>query len=117
MSQLNVDTIRNRLGTAGPTTPSLTVTNNATVGSAVSINSTGINVIGVVTATSLSMGGQQVSTLGVGIRTTGSISGYGATMIDFRGSGISTVTVGSGIATVNIQDVSGLSYSTLFGLS
>lgn len=57
MSQLNVDTIKNRLGTAGPTTPSLTVTNDATVGSAVvgsavTINSTGINVTGVVTATS-----------------------------------------------------------------
>jgi hypothetical protein len=33
-----------------------------------------------------------VSTLGVGIKTSGSIIGYGATMIDFRGSGISTVT-------------------------
>lgn len=32
MSQLNVDTIKNRLGTAGPTLPSLSVTNNATVG-------------------------------------------------------------------------------------
>jgi hypothetical protein len=27
MSQINVDTITNRLGTAGPTVPSLTVTN------------------------------------------------------------------------------------------
>lgn len=35
MSQLNVDTIKNRLGTAGPTTPSLTVTNGVTVGTAV----------------------------------------------------------------------------------
>ena len=52
--------------------------------------------------TALRMGEQTVSTLGVGIRTTGSISGFGATMIDFRGSGISTVTVGSGIATVNV---------------
>ena len=32
MSQLNVDTIKNRLGTAGPTVPSLSVTNDATVG-------------------------------------------------------------------------------------
>ena len=30
MSQLNVDTIKNRLGTAGPVVPSLTVTNDAT---------------------------------------------------------------------------------------
>ena len=32
MSQLNVDTIKNRLGTSGPTVPSLSVTNDATVG-------------------------------------------------------------------------------------
>ena len=37
MSQLNVDTITNRLGTAGPTVPSLTVTNNATVGGALTV--------------------------------------------------------------------------------
>jgi hypothetical protein len=37
MSQINVDTITNRLGTAGPTVPSLTVTNNATVGGALTI--------------------------------------------------------------------------------
>ena len=37
MSQLNVDTIKNRLGTAGPTVPSLTVTNNATVGGALTV--------------------------------------------------------------------------------
>jgi hypothetical protein len=37
MSQLNVDTIKNRLGTAGPTVPSLTVTNDATVGGALTI--------------------------------------------------------------------------------
>lgn len=37
MSQLNVDTIKNRLGTAGPTLPSLSVTNNATVGGALTV--------------------------------------------------------------------------------
>ena len=37
MSQLNVDTIKNRLGTAGPVVPSLTVTNNATVGGALTV--------------------------------------------------------------------------------
>ena len=37
MSQLNVDTIKNRLGTAGPVVPSLTVTNDATVGGALTI--------------------------------------------------------------------------------
>jgi hypothetical protein len=37
MSQLNVDTIKNRLGTAGPTVPSLSVTNGATVGGALTV--------------------------------------------------------------------------------
>ena len=37
MSQLNVDTIKNRLGTAGPTVPSLNITNNATVGGALTV--------------------------------------------------------------------------------
>jgi hypothetical protein len=39
---------------------------------------------------------------GVGIATTGGIVGYGATILDFRGAGISTITVGSGIGTVEI---------------
>jgi len=37
MSQLNVDTIKNRLGTAGPTLPSLSVVNDATVGGALTV--------------------------------------------------------------------------------
>ena len=37
MSQLNVDTIKNRLGTAGPTVLSLTVTNDAVVGGALTV--------------------------------------------------------------------------------
>tara|TARA_R110000868_G_scaffold385542_1_gene653481 strand:- start:556 stop:867 length:312 start_codon:yes stop_codon:yes gene_type:complete len=41
MSQLNVDLIKNRTGTAGPTVPSLTVTG-------------GVNATGIVTASSIS---------------------------------------------------------------
>lgn len=43
-------------------------------------------------------------TRGIGIQTAGSGGpiGYGATVLDFRGSGISTITVGSGIGTINI---------------
>jgi hypothetical protein len=37
MSQLNVDTIKNRLGTAGPTVPTISITNNATVGGALTV--------------------------------------------------------------------------------
>jgi hypothetical protein len=41
---------------------------------------------------------------GVGVRTEGSIIGYGATFLDFRGAGVSTITFGasSGITTINI---------------
>jgi hypothetical protein len=40
---------------------------------------------------------------GVGISTEGGSVGTGATVLDFRGAGISTVTVGSGIGTIFIQ--------------
>ena len=41
---------------------------------------------------------------GVGIRTEGSIIGYGITFIDYRGAGISTITkdTSTGISTVNV---------------
>lgn len=59
-------------------------------------------VTGVLTATSLSLGGQTVSSVGVGIATAGGTVGTGVTLVDLRGAGISTVTVASGIATINI---------------
>jgi len=40
---------------------------------------------------------------GIGIATVGGTVGTGATILDFRGSGISTVTVSAGIATINIE--------------
>ena len=40
--------------------------------------------------------------MGVGIATAGGTVGSGATILDFRGPGISTITVSSGIATINI---------------
>ena len=40
--------------------------------------------------------------MGVGIATAGGTVGTGATILDFRGPGISTVTVSAGIATINI---------------
>lgn len=44
-----------------------------------------------------------VSVAGVGINTVGGNLGYGATVLDFRGSGISTISISSGIATINIR--------------
>jgi len=43
-----------------------------------------------------------VGAAGVGIKTAGGTVGTGATILDFRGAGISTVTVASGIATINV---------------
>ena len=43
-----------------------------------------------------------ISGAGVGVATAGGTVGTGATLLDFRGAGISTVTVASGIATINI---------------
>ena len=47
----------------------------------------GVTVSGAVTATSYSGDGSQLTGLGVGVRTTGSIVGYGFTMLNFVGSG------------------------------
>jgi len=65
---------------------------------------TNLNASGIITATSFSGSGANLTGIvsGVGINTAGGVVGTGATIIDFRGAGISTVTVASGIATVNI---------------
>jgi len=59
MSQLNVDTIKNRLGTGGPTVPSLNVTGIVTATSFVGSGSnlTGINVNNKAIAMSIVFGG------------------------------------------------------------
>jgi hypothetical protein len=62
MSQINVDTIKNRLGTSGPTLQALTVTNDATVGGALTVTgnftvNSSINTTGIITATSFSGSG------------------------------------------------------------
>ena len=67
------------------------------VGSGVTITGAGE-----VQASSLTISGQSVSYLGVGIATESGTVGTGATLLDFRGAGISTVTVSSGIATINV---------------
>ena len=49
---------------------------------------------------------------GVGVRTEGSIAGYGITFLDFRGAGVSTITAPvSGISTINITGGGGGSIS------
>ena len=70
----------------------------------VTIQASGMNVAGVVTATS----GELIS--GVGIETASGVVGYGATIIHFRGPGVTTAYYSSttGIATVNFQGGGGV---------
>jgi hypothetical protein len=63
---------------------------------------TGAVFAGIVTATQFSLNGQSLVS-GIGINTEGGSVGTGATVLDFRGTGISTVTVASGIGTIFIQ--------------
>ena len=64
---------------------------------------------GIVTATSFFGDGSNLTgiTAGVGINSGGVNVGYGATVLDFRGTGISTVTLSSGIGTIYIEGGSG----------
>tara|TARA_Y100000004_G_scaffold16659_1_gene17266 strand:+ start:596 stop:2005 length:1410 start_codon:yes stop_codon:yes gene_type:complete len=64
-----------------------------------------VYVAGVVTATSFYGDGSNLDGLpnaGVGLQTAGGFIGQGVTTLDFRGPGISTITVSSGIGTINI---------------
>jgi hypothetical protein len=60
---------------------------------------------GIITASAFVGSGAGLTGLasGVGISTAGGNVGFGVTILDFRGSGISTVTVSSGISTINIE--------------
>lgn len=71
-----------------------------TAGSGISIDQSTGNVT--ITATG---GGGSV----LGIATAGGIVGTGVTLLDFRGAGISTITVSSGTATINIEGGGGSS--------
>lgn len=129
MSELRVDNIKNRTGGAlglpggavvtGVVTATsfsgdasgltgVASTDNIITGTAATFNNlvnVGSNIkidaaSGIVTATSFNDAGGSIK--GVGIATADGTVGTGVTLIDFRNSGISTVTVSSGIATVQI---------------
>lgn len=78
------------------------------------IRSGNINSSGVITATSFSGSGANLTGIiaGVGIQTSAGLVGTGATILDFRGAGISTITVASGIATINITGGTSTGQST-----
>jgi hypothetical protein len=89
---------------------------------ATDIKTRNINSTGIVTATSFSGSGANLTGIiaGVGIKTSAGLVGTGATILDFRGAGISTITVASGIATINITgssatpDISPVMMSMIF---
>jgi hypothetical protein len=93
-----------------------TVAQNLTGSPNITVSS--VNSSGVITASSFSGSGANLTGIiqGVGIATAGGTVGTGATILDFRGSGISTVTVASGIATINIigPDISPVMMSMIF---
>ena len=102
-------TITNLIGTAATIT-TLSSTNGTITnltGTAATIGTVQIS-SGIITATSgivtyFGDGSKLTNILsGVGVATAGGTVGTGATILDFRGAGISTVTVASGIATINI---------------
>ena len=73
---------------------------------------------GIVTASSFSGDGSALTGIvaggsGVVINDDGVLVGTGVTLIDLRGAGISTVTVSSGIATVNIEGGAGGGFSPI----
>ena len=101
--------VTNLTGTAGTITD-LSVTNGSITnltGTAATIGAVQIS-SGIVTASSGIVtyygDGQYLQNIlsGVGVATESGLVGTGATILDFRGAGISTVTVASGIATINI---------------
>ena len=115
MSELRVNNIKNRtggaLGLPGGAVVTGVVTATSFSGAATGLtgnfagNASGLTgtpdiTVGVVTATSFNDASGNIK--GIGIATASGTVGTGVTLIDFRNSGISTVTVSSGIATVEI---------------
>ena len=88
---------------------------NFTGGATVSgvVTTLGVNATGIVTASSFVGDGSQLTGLGVGIRTTGSIVGYGFTMLNFIGAGNTFAVDGS---TVDISIAGGGGGSASIGV-
>lgn len=87
----------------------LNVGGATTLGAYVDINgsvdvSQNLNVVGIVTAAAFYGDGSNLTGGGIGIQSTGQIVGYGITLINFRGSSVSTVEsdISVGIATITL---------------
>lgn len=74
-------------------------------------NSIGINTSGIVTATSFSGDGSQLTGMGVGIQSAGSAVGYGITQLNFAGVG-NTFAVDGTTATITISGSGGSGVSS-----
>ena len=85
---------------------------SAIIGSGVTINATGINVTGVLTATSFRGDGSQLSNMisGVELKTSGVSAGTGITSINFSGATVSTSV--AGVSTVTVIGISSTGIST-----
>ena len=119
LTNLQVDNLNINAGIVTATSGIVTYYGDGNLGN-LQVDNLNINA-GIVTATSGIVtyygDGQFLTniTRGVGIRTNGTLLGVGATILDLRGSGISTVTISSGIATINV--VSGTFITTESQLS
>jgi hypothetical protein len=122
LDSVTTATIESAIANAPNTFSDLEVTGISTLGvtsatdlTAQNLNISGVSTLGIlqissgiVSATSgivtyYGDGSQLTNILsGVGVATEGGTVGTGATILDFRGPGISTVTVSAGIATINI---------------
>jgi hypothetical protein len=87
----------------------LNVGGATTLGAYVDINgsvdvSQNLNVVGIVTAAAFYGDGSNLTGGGIGIQSTGQVVGYGITLINFRGSSVSTVEsdISVGIATITL---------------
>jgi len=95
--------------TTGLNVSGVSTLSSALVGSAVTINGGGVNVTGIVTATSFSGDGSQLTGISAGgqisVRKNAVQVGTAITTLDFAGSGISSITAFSGIATITVPGV------------
>jgi hypothetical protein len=74
---------------------------NITVGSAVTIANYGIHATGVITATSFSGDATNLKNTSIALSKDGNFVGAAVTLLDIRSTGITTITTGSGIGTVD----------------
>jgi hypothetical protein len=94
---IEADSIR----TTNLNTTGISTLANVTVGSAVTIANYGIHATGVITATSFSGDATNLKNTSIALSKDGNFVGAAVTLLDIRSTGITTITTGSGIGTVD----------------